>query len=82
MIARKVRMYEFLDRLINIALLRVRDFRGLTDRSFDGNGNYAFGIKEYIIFPEIDYDKIDGGLGHGRHHLHHGQDRCRGPRAD
>ena len=56
---RKVRMYEFLDRLINSALPRVRDFRGLTDRSFDGNGNYAFGIKEHIIFPEIDYDKID-----------------------
>jgi len=56
---RKVRMYEFLDRLINIALPRVRDFRGLTDRSFDGNGNYAFGVKEHIIFPEIDYDKID-----------------------
>ncbi len=56
---RKVRMYEFLDRLINIALPRVRDFRGLTERSFDGNGNYAFGIKEHIIFPEIDYDRID-----------------------
>jgi large subunit ribosomal protein L5 len=56
---RKVRMYEFLDRLINIALPRVRDFRGLSDRSFDGYGNYAFGIKEHIIFPEIDYDKID-----------------------
>jgi large subunit ribosomal protein L5 len=56
---RKVRMYEFLDRLINIALPRVRDFRGLSDRSFDGNGNYAFGIKEHIIFPEIDYDRID-----------------------
>jgi large subunit ribosomal protein L5 len=56
---RKVRMYEFLDRLINIALPRVRDFRGLTDRSFDGRGNYAFGIKEHIVFPEIDYDKID-----------------------
>jgi len=56
---RKVRMYEFLDRLITIALPRVRDFRGLTDRSFDGNGNYAMGIKEHIIFPEIDYDKID-----------------------
>ena len=56
---RKVRMYEFLDRLINIALPRVRDFRGLGDRSFDGHGNYAFGIKEHIIFPEIDYDKID-----------------------
>ncbi len=56
---RKVRMYEFLDRLINIALPRVRDFRGLADRSFDGNGNYAFGIKEHLIFPEIDYDRID-----------------------
>jgi len=54
---RKVRMYEFLDRLINIALPRVRDFRGLSDKSFDGYGNYAFGIKEHIIFPEIDYDK-------------------------
>ena len=56
---RKVRMYEFLDRLITIALPRVRDFRGLTDRSFDGHGNFAMAIKEHIIFPEIDYDKID-----------------------
>lgn len=56
---RKTRMYEFLDRLVTIALPRVRDFRGLTDRSFDGNGNYAMGIKEHLIFPEIDYDKID-----------------------
>jgi large subunit ribosomal protein L5 len=56
---RKVRMYEFLDRLITVALPRVRDFRGLTDRSFDGQGNFAMGIKEHIIFPEIDYDKID-----------------------
>jgi large subunit ribosomal protein L5 len=56
---RKTRMYEFLDRLITIALPRVRDFRGMTDRSFDGNGNYAMGIKEHIVFPEIDYDKID-----------------------
>jgi large subunit ribosomal protein L5 len=56
---RKTRMYEFLDRLITVALPRVRDFRGLTDRSFDGHGNYAMGIKEHIIFPEIDYDKID-----------------------
>jgi large subunit ribosomal protein L5 len=56
---RKVRMYEFLDRLITVALPRVRDFRGLTDRSFDGNGNFAMGIKEHLIFPEIDYDKID-----------------------
>ena len=56
---RKVRMYEFLDRLINSALPRVRDFRGLPDRSFDGYGNYAFGIKEHIVFPEIDYDRIE-----------------------
>ena len=56
---RKTRMYEFLDRLITVALPRVRDFRGLTERSFDGNGNFAMGIKEHLIFPEIDYDKID-----------------------
>ncbi|MFZ5673658.1 MAG: 50S ribosomal protein L5 [Pseudomonadota bacterium] len=56
---RKTRMYEFLDRLITIALPRVRDFRGLSSTSFDGHGNYAMGIKEHIIFPEIDYDKID-----------------------
>ncbi len=54
---RKTRMYEFLDRLINIALPRVRDFRGLNPKSFDGRGNYTLGIKEHIIFPEIDYDK-------------------------
>ena len=54
---RKTRMYEFIDRLINIALPRVRDFRGLTPKSFDGRGNYTIGIKEHIIFPEIDYDK-------------------------
>ena len=52
-------MYEFLDRLINIAIPRIRDFRGLEAASFDGNGNYSFGIKEQIIFPEINYDKID-----------------------
>ena len=53
------RMYEFLDRLITIALPRVRDFRGLNARSFDGGGNYALGIKEQIVFPEIEYDKVD-----------------------
>jgi len=57
------RMYEFLDRLVTIALPRVRDFRGLNAKSFDGNGNYALGIKEHIVFPEIDYDKIDKVLG-------------------
>jgi large subunit ribosomal protein L5 len=56
---RKVRMYEFMDRLITVALPRVRDFRGLSDRSFDGRGNYAMGLKEHLVFPEIDYDKID-----------------------
>ena len=56
---RKQRMYEFLDRLVNIALPRVRDFRGLNPNSFDGRGNYAMGIKEHIIFPEIAYDKVD-----------------------
>jgi len=53
------RMYEFLDRLMNVALPRVRDFRGVSDRSFDGRGNYSLGIREQIIFPEIDLDKID-----------------------
>ncbi|MBR2724023.1 MAG: 50S ribosomal protein L5 [Ruminococcus sp.] len=56
---RSDRMYEFLDRLFNIALPRVRDFRGINPNSFDGRGNYALGIKEQLIFPEIDYDKID-----------------------
>ncbi|HEY4200010.1 MAG TPA: 50S ribosomal protein L5 [Devosiaceae bacterium] len=56
---RRQRMYEFLDRLVNIALPRVRDFRGLNPASFDGRGNYAMGIKEHIIFPEINYDQID-----------------------
>lgn len=56
---RNERMYEFLDRLITVALPRVRDFRGLSPKSFDGNGNYALGLKEQIVFPEIDYDKVD-----------------------
>ena len=56
---RKARMYEFLDRLVNIALPRVRDFRGLNPNAFDGRGNYAMGIKEHIIFPEISYDQIE-----------------------
>ena len=56
---RGVRMYEFLDRLISIAIPRIRDFRGLSVNSFDGRGNYSFGIREQIIFPEIDYDKLD-----------------------
>jgi large subunit ribosomal protein L5 len=60
---RKTRMYDFLDRLITIALPRVRDFRGLNPKSFDGRGNYALGIKEHIVFPEIDYDKAESILG-------------------
>ena len=56
---RRKRMYEFIDRLINIALPRAKDFSGLSEKNFDGLGNYTFGIKEHIIFPEIDYDKID-----------------------
>lgn len=57
------RMYEFLDRLINIALPRVRDFRGISGRSFDGRGNYAMGIKEHLVFPEINYDKVEKPRG-------------------
>ncbi|MEK0085733.1 50S ribosomal protein L5 [Benzoatithermus flavus] len=60
---RAERMYEFLDRLINIALPRVRDFRGVSPKSFDGRGNYAFGIKEQIIFPEINFDDVDETRG-------------------
>src|SRR4051812_11194165 len=60
---RGARMYEFLDRLVTIALPRVRDFRGLSAKSFDGNGNYALGLKEQIVFPEINYDKIDSIRG-------------------
>ena len=57
------RMYEFLDRLVNVAMPRIRDFRGVSPRSFDGRGNYSFGVKEQIIFPEIAYDKIDAIRG-------------------
>ena len=60
---RKERMFEFLDRLVNIALPRVRDFRGINGKSFDGRGNYAMGLKEQIVFPEIDYDKVDAIRG-------------------
>jgi len=60
---RGVRMYEFLDRLITVAIPRIRDFRGLGGRSFDGRGNYSLGIKEQIIFPEIDFDKVDALRG-------------------
>jgi large subunit ribosomal protein L5 len=60
---RGVRMYEFLDRLVSIAIPRIRDFRGLSQRAFDGRGNYNLGVKEQIIFPEIEYDKIDALRG-------------------
>ena len=60
---RRERMYEFLDRLVNVALPRVRDFRGLNRRSFDGRGNYSLGVKEQIVFPEIDFDKVDAIRG-------------------
>lgn len=60
---RKDRMYEFYDRLVNIALPRVRDFRGVNGNGFDGNGNFAMGLKEQIVFPEIDYDKVDSVRG-------------------
>jgi large subunit ribosomal protein L5 len=60
---RRERMYEFLDRLINVAIPRVRDFRGLSAKAFDGRGNYSMGVREQIIFPEIDYDKIDAVRG-------------------
>ena len=60
---RRDRMYEFLDRLMNIALPRVRDFRGVSDKAFDGKGNYTLGIKEHIIFPEIQLDKIEKVYG-------------------
>ena len=60
---RKSKMYEFIDRLINIALPRVRDFRGVNTKSFDGNGNYALGLKEQYVFPEIEYDNVDSARG-------------------
>jgi large subunit ribosomal protein L5 len=60
---RSIRMYEFLDRLVTVALPRIRDFRGLSPKSFDGRGNFAMGIKEHLVFPEIDYDKVESVLG-------------------
>jgi large subunit ribosomal protein L5 len=60
---RRARMYEFLDRLVNVAMPRIRDFRGLPTRAFDGRGNYTIGVKEQLIFPEIDYDKVDSVHG-------------------
>ncbi len=67
---RKTRMYDFLDRLVNIALPRIRDFRGLNPKSFDGRGNYSLGIKEHIVFPEIDFDKVTELVGPRHYRLH------------
>ena len=75
------RMYEFLDRLVNVALPRVRDFRGVPDRAFDGRGNYSLGLREQIIFPEIDFDKVDKVKGLTDLDLHDGADRRRGQGA-
>ena len=69
------RMYEFLDRLVTIAMPRIRDFRGVSGRAFDGRGNYNIGVKEQIIFPEIEYDKIDAIRGMNITDHHHRQDR-------
>ncbi len=71
------KMYEFLDRLVNIALPRVRDFRGVSGRSFDGRGNYNMGVKEQIIFPEIDFDQVDALRGMDISDHHDREDRCR-----
>ena len=78
---RGVRMYEFLDRLVSIALPRIRDFRGLSPRSFDGRGNYSIGIREQIIFPEINYDDVAGGPRPRRRHHDVGEDGRGRPRA-
>ena len=78
---RKTRMYDFIDRLVNIALPRIRDFRGLNPKSFDGRGNYSLGIKEHIVFPEIDFDKVTELVGPRHHRLHQRAHRRRGARA-
>ena len=78
---RDERMYEFLERLVDIALPRVRDFRGVNPKSFDGRGNYSMGVKEQIIFPEIDYDKDRHSAWSGHHYHYHCQDRRRRSRS-
>ncbi len=70
-------MYEFLDRFISVSVPRIRDFRGLSDKSFDGHGNYTVGIKEHTIFPEIDVDKIDTHVRDGHYVRDHGRERTR-----
>ena len=76
---RGARMYEFLDRLMSVAIPRIRDFRGLSPRSFDGRGNYTLGVREQIIFPEIDYDAIDQVRGLDIDYHHHGARPTRRP---
>jgi large subunit ribosomal protein L5 len=71
------KMYEFLDRLVTIAMPRIRDFRGISGKGFDGRGNYNVGVKEQIIFPEIEYDKIDASAWHEHQHHHHREERRR-----
>ena len=78
---RGARMYEFLDRLVSIALPRIRDFRGLSPRSFDGRGNYSLGIREQIIFPEINYDDVDAIRGPRRRDHDDREDGRAGARA-
>ena len=68
------RMYEFFDRLVNVVLPRVRDFKGVSTKSFDGRGNYTLGLHDQLIFPEIDYARVDKTKGHERHHRDHGAD--------
>ena len=75
------RMWEFYDRLVSLAIPRIRDFRGMNPSSFDGRGNYTFGVTEQLIFPEIDYDKHRHGPRHGHHDRHDRDDRRRRPRA-
>ena len=75
------RMYEFFDRLVNVALPRVRDFRGVSSKSFDGRGNYTLGVKDQLIFPEIDYSKVEKTKGMNISHHHHGAHRRRGSGA-
>ena len=74
-------MYEFVERLVGIAIPRMRDFRGLNPRSFDGRGNFSMGVTEQIIFPEVDYDKIDTIRGHRCDGHHDGADQCGRSRA-
>ena len=75
------RMYEFFDRLVNMALPRVRDFRGVPTKSFDGRGNFTLGVRDQLIFPEIDYSKVEKTEGHEHHDRDHGGQRRPGARA-